>query len=570
MTNNKKQGGISEDTESITPLQYLFNVLERSSEGMLIADKAGKIRWANSALEAILEKPKKDICSTGLKIYFENDDNEDCFNIIMNDAIKDGEWEGNVRIISKQGHLKFAFLRMFINIGAGGGIDYITGIFKDITEEKKKERTIYELEYIDTLTKLYNKEYLIKTIDRETEVIKKDEKIAVICLDLNCFKTINDLQGRYVGDEILRYFTNQLKICTGNENIVARVGGDEFAVLIPQMNDISDAYNITNQLISNLNIPVTINKQEIFITFAAGICVYPDDTTNPEEILHYADIAMYNAKSEKNKYVVRFTNAMKDSLDDLFSMTNHLRSAIEKKELYLNYQPIFDIETGKMVSAEVLLRWNSEALGSIPPDRFIPIAEQSGQIIEIGDWVMREACRQSVIWSKAGYEKLPLAVNVSIKQLEAPDFPEKLKAIIEETGIETKYLEIEITESILPENYDEVTKVIEAIKSFGIKISIDDFGTGYSSLARLKEMAINKLKIDRAFINSLDENDSNDLVSSIISLGKSLNLKLVAEGIETEKQLNYLKHHNCQLGQGFLFSKPVDKDVFEDRLLVHY
>ncbi|MDF2820925.1 MAG: uncharacterized protein K0R15_1366 [Clostridiales bacterium] len=555
--------------ECIEQLKNFFCVFERNSEGVILTSVDGKTLWANAALGEIIGKSRHEISSEDVILYYEKENYTNCFETIMINTLKDGEWAGDVYLVDKQGHIKNIFLNMFLMRKSDNSIDKIAGIFKNITDEKSKDSTIYKLAYIDSLTNLYNKEYF--TLELENKILEASKnlnKLAVIYFDLNCFKTINDSQGRYVGDEVLKYFTQLLLQSAGENAIVARVGGDEFAVMIPRISNADDIYVVSDRLIKELNMPVIINEKEIFITFSAGICIYPDDTKSGEELLHYADIAMYNAKDEKDKNVVRFTNVMKNNLDEYFNISNHLRRAIEKNELSLNYQPIVDINTEKMVGAEVLLRWNNKTLGSIPPDKFIPIAETCGQILEIGEWVLREACKQSVEWYNKGYERIPLAVNVSIKQLEHNDFIHKLKAIIEDTGINTDYLEIEITESISTENYDEILLVLEQIKNFGIKISIDDFGTGYSSLARLKAMAIHKLKIDRAFINDLNEVDKTELVSSIIALGKALDLKLVAEGIENVRQLDFLKDKSCQYGQGFLFSKPVTKDLFEDCLVL--
>jgi EAL domain-containing protein (putative c-di-GMP-specific phosphodiesterase class I) len=297
------------------------------------------------------------------------------------------------------------------------------------------------------------------------------------------------------------------------------------------------------------------------------VSLFPDDTYDAEELMHNADIAMYKAKKDRENKVVRFTEKMREDLDEQFKLSNHLRKAIEKNELSIHYQPIVNIRSGEITSAEALLRWNHSIYGYIPPSKFIPIAEANGLIIEIGQWVLKEVCKQNLKWQSLGLKKIPIAVNISVKQLEDDFFISKIKDIIKSTGISPEYLELEMTESISMNNVDKIIKVLKELSALKIKISIDDFGTGYSSLGKLKKLSINKLKIDRSFINDLNEDQETEIVSAIIALANTLGIHIIAEGIETQEQLKFLQSKECYFGQGFLFSEPLELKRFEQVLL---
>ncbi|TCT16297.1 diguanylate cyclase (GGDEF)-like protein [Natranaerovirga pectinivora] len=426
------------------------------------------------------------------------------------------------------------------------------------TQDKLKEYA-----HKDLLTSLYNRTFFMKEIKDQINKAKSlNKNIAILYFDIDNFKTINDTMGHEIGDIVLKMFADELKKLSTVNDIVARLGGDEFAWLITDVKEESEIIHFTNLIKDKFKNPVNIYGNEFYITSSIGISLFPEDTTEAEELMLNADIAMYQAKKEKEKKVIRFIRSMKEDLDEQFKLSTHLRKAIEKDELSVYYQPIVNINTGELISAEALLRWKHSMYGNIPPSKFIPIAEANGLIKEIGDWVLIQVCKQNKKWQEEGYKKIPIAVNISVKQLEEENFADKVLGILKNEQLDPEYIELEITESISMSNLDRVIETLQRFRENNIKISMDDFGTGYSSLGKLKKLAINKLKIDRSFINDLNGQET-ELVTAIIAMANSLGLNIIAEGIETNEQLNFLQNKNCLFGQGYLFSRPLEKVSFE-------
>ena len=437
-----------------------------------------------------------------------------------------------------------------------------------MTQSKAKEDKIHYLKYRDSLTGLHNRHYFISKLKNEIYCAKEsNERLAILYFDLDGFKRVNDTLGHSIGDKLLFSFANKIKKYIKEIDTLARLGGDEFVVLLSRLKNDTNIDKIAKRIISIFDEPFLVDNNKLFISASIGISVFPDDGNSAEILIRNADIAMYRAKNNKNLIYKRYTHEMQHDIDEQFKLGNDLRSAISRQELEIYYQPIIDIETNNIVAAEALLRWNHNKLGLISPSKFIPVAENIGLINNIGEWVLLEACKQNIKWQKQGYKPIVICVNISVKQLEKPDFVSIVKNILDDTGINAKYLELEITESISMKNIDEIIKILSQLESLGIKLSIDDFGTGYSSLGQLKKLSINKLKIDRSFISEIsDTNNSTAIVSAIIALANNLELKIVAEGIETNEQLKFLKDNKCQYGQGYLFSKPINSANFENLL----
>jgi diguanylate cyclase (GGDEF)-like protein/PAS domain S-box-containing protein len=426
---------------------------------------------------------------------------------------------------------------------------------RDITERKKSEQTIKTMAYHDSLTGLPNRNkfglYLNDFIREQ-----KEEALAIFFLDLDRFKFINDTKGHSIGDLLLKKVADRLQQAIGNAGIVSRYGGDEFIILAKQM-DKQKASELAGKIIKIFSKHFELDQYTYFITPSIGISLYPEDGTDVETLIQKADTAMYQAK-ERGKNNFQFYSCKLATLSlRKIELETDLRKALEQNELQLYYQPQINIETGKMVGVEALLRWTHPKLGNISPSEFIPLAEDSGLIVPIGLWVLETACEQNKAWQDAGFEAMPIAVNISVRQFQDEQFVDKVLSIVELTGLNPAYLELEITESIL-QNKNESTKILNQLKEHGIRFSIDDFGTGYSSLSYLRYLPLDKIKIDKSFLDQIDvDSHQRTMVKTIIDMGNNLGFTVVAEGIEKPEQVNILKEYACQIGQGYYYSKPL-------------
>jgi diguanylate cyclase (GGDEF)-like protein/PAS domain S-box-containing protein len=439
---------------------------------------------------------------------------------------------------------------------------------RDISERKQAEQRISFLASHDTLTNLPNRTLLQ---DRLQQVIvhnrRRSIQAAVLFVDLDNFKVINDSLGYEVGDILLKDISAILVSMVRSEDTVARQGGDEFIILLSTISQPQDASIIAQKILDTLIQPFHINGKELHVTASIGITVFPDDGNDMESLLKNSDIAMYHAKEQgKNNYQF-FSAKMNEFASEKQALSSDLRHAVERNELFLVYQPVVDMVSGHIAGMEVLLRWQHPVLGLISPVKFIPLAEETGVILSIGEWVLRSACEQLVKWQQQGYEVPRLAVNLSAKQFRQKLLVENIAHILKETGTDSRYIGIEITESMLVQNIDEVVETLLKLSNMGLEISIDDFGTGYSSLSYLKRFPINKLKIDKSFVNDVATHpDDAAIVKAIVAMAHGLSMKVVTEGVETQAQLDFLREHGCELYQGYIFSKPLPASEIINKL----
>lgn len=441
----------------------------------------------------------------------------------------------------------------------------MAGSNMDITEQKRAEEKIKYLANYDSLTNLPNRNLLNEKISKAFKEAKTNEsKAALLYLDLDNFKTVNDMLGHNYGNILLKEISNKLKECVSDKDTVSRLGGDEFSILLPNIIESNYVIEVAEKINDLFKQPYILNGQEFFISVSTGIAVYPDDGEDAELLMKNADTAMYSRKnSGKNGYEF-YNRNMKNKVVERIQMENYLRHAIERDELVVYYQPQVDLSTGKISGFEALIRWNNPLKGMISPMEFIPIAEETGLIIEIDEWVLFTACKQTKLWQDMGYN-FNIAVNLSAKHFRQANLVENINSIIAETGINPRYVELEITETTAMENITDTIKTLKRFRDNGITISLDDFGTGYSSLNYLKRLPIDVLKIDKEFIYDIKEQEKQEeIVNIIISLAHSMNLKVVAEGVETVDKLNFLKEHNCDKVQGYYFSKPLNKEGIEE------
>jgi diguanylate cyclase (GGDEF)-like protein/PAS domain S-box-containing protein len=448
------------------------------------------------------------------------------------------------------------------------GNDAVCFMVHDMTERKRfEERLVYEATH-DTLTNLPNRNLLNDHLDRALDYVKRHQQsLALFLLDLDNFKIVNDTLGHSAGDRLLEEVAARLLQCVRKYDIVARLGGDEFVILMSGIRDSNHIISIADKVVSIFSQPFQIMDHEMFITVSVGIAVAPENGDKAEILLMNADTAMYHVKgSGKNGYEF-FNEEMNARISERLEQETRLRRALERNEFCLYYQPKIDLASGTIVGMEALIRWIPEKGRIVPPLDFIPLLEETGLIVPVGEWVIREACRQNREWHLAGLENLVVSTNMSARQFYQGNLPEVIAQILRETSLEPKYLKIELTESIVMQDIDMAVGILNRLKEMGLSLSIDDFGTGYSSLAYLKRFPVDELKIDKSFVNGLgtDLNDST-IVNTIISMAHSMRLKVVAEGVETADQLELLRERSCEEVQGFYFSKPLAPGLFEEMM----
>jgi diguanylate cyclase (GGDEF)-like protein/PAS domain S-box-containing protein/hemerythrin-like metal-binding protein len=430
---------------------------------------------------------------------------------------------------------------------------------RDITERKAAEERIQFLAYHDALTELPHRTLLHNRLDSAlTDARRRGEKIALMYLDLDEFKSINDSFGHLFGDILLKDVAKRIKHCGREQDMVARVGGDEFLILLGGAKDPADAAIAVQRIMAALNEGFVIQGQLLNVSCSVGISMFPEHGADSETLIKNADSAMYSAKAEGRNRMRFFTDEMNAEAVERLTMDKNLRLALDREEFFLVYQPQIEIESGKITGFEALIRWQQPEMGLVPPDRFISIAERNGLIVPIGEWVLRTACAQAKRWQDSGLPAVPVAVNVSAVQFRQEGFTDLIRKVLSEIGLSAQYLELELTESLLLSNADLVLATLLDLKKMGLQLAIDDFGTGYSSLSYLTRFPVDKLKIDRSFIREVAVNSNDAAIAiAIISMAKNLHLKVIAEGVENEEQQFFLRAHGCDEMQGFYFSKPL-------------
>jgi diguanylate cyclase (GGDEF)-like protein len=475
------------------------------------------------------------------------------------DIKNNGIWKGEILDRKKNGD-NYAASESIIAVKDKDGviINYI-GISHDITQTKENEEHIKQLAYYDFLTKLPNR----KLFEQEVESFIKssrynERKLALLFLDLDNFKWVNDSLGHHYGDRILLHVSNLLKATLTQETALARLGGDEFVIITPYQ-DLLSVSQLATKIINTLRYPIALDKHEINLSWSIGVSLFPENGTTYGTLLQNADTAMYKAKERGKNTFKYFNPTMNELAKRRLNLDSRLRFAASHNEFTLAYQPKYTYTKDKTEGFEALIRWNDSKLGSVAPDEFISVAEQSGYIYEIGHWVLQRAMQDlKTIQSQMEDESYTMAINISGKQLEDSRFVKDVKKLLEKNKILKHTIEFEITETAVMQNIQKVIPVLEAFKELGIKLSIDDFGTGYSSMAYLKKMPLNTLKIDREFIKDIHEdNEDRAIVEATIALAKALKLNIVAEGVETKEHLEILKEMQCDTIQGFFYSRPI-------------
>jgi diguanylate cyclase (GGDEF)-like protein/PAS domain S-box-containing protein len=547
-------------------------ILDETADAYYEVDLAGNFTFVNDAICRHIGYSREELLGTSFRGSIDKEDIKTVYNAFSR-IYTTGKPERDIfyRVIRKDGTTGFAENSGFPLQNKKGEIIGFRGIGRDITERKQAEEKIQYLATHDTLTGLPNRSMFSQLLNYAIQTAQRyGRQFAVLFIDLDRFKIINDTLGHEAGDQLLKEIATRLKQQLRAVDVVGRLGGDEFVILIEEVSDSNQVATVAHKILTSVIKPITLMGQESRITASIGICMYPKDAEDEQSLMKNADIAMYLAKEEgKNNYQFYSKDIQSKSLEHLSIETN-LRFALEHNELSLHYQAKVDCKTNAITGVEALLRWQNPYLGSVTPTQFIPVAEESGLIIPIGKWVLKTACAQNVAWQQQGLPPVCMAVNLSLRQLTDDNLIDDIRTALNDSGMAPNLLELEITESMVMNNPARIISILTKIKSMGVRLAIDDFGTGYSSLAKIQHFPVDTLKIDRSFIrNILEDAEDKAIAEAIIAMGKTLSLTVVAEGVETVEQMSFLKEHSCDEMQGYYFSKPVVPEQFADLLREH-
>ena len=542
-------------------------IFEHSEESILITDADRRILSVNPAFNRMTGYGEEDVIgrlpgllrSARHPLHF--------YEELWRRVETDGGWHGEVWTRRKNGEDFPSWASISLVRNREGQICNYFSIFTDITERKAAEERIHNLAYYDSLTGLPNRALLNKLVDQAlAEARRKRRHGALLFIDLNRFKPINDSLGHGVGDRLLQQVAERLRNAVRSEDVVARLGGDEFVVALFDIARREHAAMVARKLIAALDTPFLIDGHELRVGLSIGISVYPRDARQTETLLRMADIAMYRSKETGQDGYTFYSREMNQRAMERLRIESGLRQGIERNELLLHYQPKVDIATGRIVGAEALVRWQHPDLGLMPPDAFIPIAEESGQIARLSAWVLESALEQTHVWAAAGLPEFKVAINLSARDF-SPDLAERLSALLRAHAVAPHRVELEITEGMLTHSSKDVIAMMDELAALGVSLALDDFGTGYSSLAYLKRFPIDTLKIDRSFVTGIPQDgDDCAIAGAIISMAQRLGHRVIAEGVETRAQLEFLRSLGCQEIQGHYFSPPVPASSFEAML----
>jgi diguanylate cyclase (GGDEF)-like protein/PAS domain S-box-containing protein len=560
---------ITERHKQITRLHLYATLFENTHEGVMVTDVQGNICMVNHAFTKLTGYTESEALGMRPNILKSGRHELPFYKNLWSQLLTEGHWQGEIWNRRKNGEIYPELLNISSVYDDQDKLKYYVGIFSDISQLKKTEAELEYLAHHDPLTRLANRRLLMSQLEYGLKAAhRKQERLALLIMDLDRFKDINDSYGHLIGDELLQLVANRLNHRLRESDLVARLGGDEFAVLMQGIEHPEDAAILARDIIQTLNESSQLQGGlELQVGTSIGISLYPEHGTTAETLLQHADTALYQAKKEGRGRFCYFSEDLTHAARQRIEIHNNLRHALAENRLSVFYQPQIEFESGNIVGAEALLRWHDPELGTISPELFIPVAEETGLISRIGEWVIREVCRQGKKWLDQGYPPLSLAVNLSVHQLRQGDFVEKVRCIIDESGYPAGQLSFEVTESAIMERETEAIEVLNQLRRMGLHLSIDDFGTGYSSLAHLQRMPLDELKIDKSFIDEIPhKREDMEITSTIIAMAKNLGLIVLAEGVETNAQYNFLQQQECDFYQGYLISPPIDAAAFTSLL----
>ncbi|AVR96332.1 EAL domain-containing protein [Pseudoduganella armeniaca] len=558
--------------EAEEKLRLSATVLEHIGDAVMVVDAAGRIVAVNPAFTQITGYTESEALGQDLYLTRSSRHDDTLREELWRQLVETGYWYGELWCVRKNGEqfleeLTITAVRSTPDNGAeaeakaeqaGAPVTHYVAVFSDITQVKQSQEKLDHMAHHDPLTQLPNRllfnDRLQHAIDRAA---RTGDQLALLFIDLDRFKTVNDTLGHHIGDELLVQVARALAGKLRDGDTLARLGGDEFVVLLEDVEGQYGTTLVAEKLVAMFEQPFLVAGHELFVTCSVGVSLYPHDATDLNMLIRNADVAMYQAKARGRNGYRFYAPEMSGEGVARLQLETYLRRAIEKDEIFLHYQPQVEIDTGRLIGVEALVRWNHPQLGLVPPFRFIPLAEDTGFINQLGQWVLQQACRQMVRWQEAGLDVPKIAVNLSVRQFERGTIVEVVGAILRETGLAAERLQLEVTESLIM-NTGDALAYINGLHAIGVSLAIDDFGTGYSSLAYLKQMPVQTLKIDRSFIKDISTDVNDEAIAiAIIQLGKSMNLSVIAEGVETDEQAAFLLRHGCNRAQGYLYSRPV-------------
>ena len=554
---------ITEQKNTEETLRLAASVFESSAEGVIITDSSANIVDVNHSFINITGYSKKEALGKNPRFLKSGLTPTSLYSDIWRSLTTKGVWQGELTNKRKDGSVFSVWQTISAVKDSDGGLSHYVSVFSDITQLKESQERIHYLAFHDSLTNMPNRRMLMERLELLVENFARTKQpFALVYLDLDNFKNINDTLGHSEGDRVLERVAVQLG--QYHADFISRVGGDEFVLLIESTANRRMLAATVTKLLDNVCRPFESNGNTITVSASAGICTFPQDGYQATDLLKHADIAMYRAKNKGRNTYAFFDQSMSEMVVERAKIESELRLAIERDEFSLVYQPQFNVKTKQLVGAEALIRWQSTKLGFIPPDKMIPVAEESGLILSIGQWVLNEAARQTREWLDKGIDIGRIAINIAGPQIRSGNLVEEVTNALDTHSLQASHIALEITETFIMQNVDTSINQLKVLDDMGVEIAIDDFGTGYSSLSSLKRLPINKLKIDKSFIREVPE-DADDvaIVKTVIALGKSLGLKVIAEGVETIEQEEFLHHEKCDELQGYLYSKPIKPQDIE-------
>jgi diguanylate cyclase (GGDEF)-like protein/PAS domain S-box-containing protein len=548
-------------------LRQTSAVFDNASEGMIITDENTQIIAVNEAFTAITGYSEADIMGLTPAALQSGRQDKAFYRELWRSIQEHGFWRGEIWNRRKDGTIYPEWLSISRVINDSGEVINYVASFSDITPLKNTEQRLQYMAHHDSLTGLPNRDLFNLRLEQAIEKTKQqNHKLAVLFIDLDNFKHINDSLGHDVGDEVLRTLAERLNIAQSTHNTIARLGGDEFAIVMEGINSAQQASDLARQVLLAVNPEIKLSSHRFSLGVSIGISIFPEDGSSPVELLRNADSAMYHAKANGRNQFYHYTQDLTDNAFERMFLEHDLRKAIANNEFTVLYQPKFSLSDGSLCGAEALVRWQHPELGLVPPDTFIPLAEETGLVVPLGLAVLRLACRDVAAWHRDGHNPGRVSINLAGKQLRGPNIVTQIALIIAETGCNPEWLELEITESFIMSEAENSIEKLQDIRDMGIRLAIDDFGTGYSSLSYLKRLPIDVLKIDRSFVQGVpDDEEDCAIIQAITALAKSLDLSLIAEGVENDQQAAFLQSIGCNEVQGFHYAMPMAKDVLTKR-----
>jgi len=550
-------------------IRKLSRAVEQSPVAIMIADTTGRIEYVNPKFTHLTGYMAAEAIGENPRMLKSGETTSEEYGRLWRTISEGREWRGELQNKNKAGELFWVSASISPITDGEGKITHFISFQENITERKQAEETIRRMAYFDSLTSLPNRHLFLEILQKSlAQAQRYKHLLGVLFLDLDRFKYVNDTLGHFVGDQLLQAVAQRLKECCRREgDTVARCGGDEFMILVPKLDDLQQTVRVAQKIIDAFDNPFVVAEHQLSISTCIGISIFPHDGADVDTLIKKADMAMYRAKEEgKGKYHL-YLPTMDSRAFERMALENDLRKALEQEDFFLFFQPKVNTRTGRIISVEALARWLHPGFGLVPPTQFIPLAEETGLILPLGEWVLRAACIQNKAWQKAGYAPVRVAVNFSLRQLQQLNLVEMVTKVLDETGLDPCWLELELKENIMLEDEGVTAETLGRLKELGIHISIDDFGIGYFNIGHMKRLPFDTLKIHQSLIKGIDSDPSDKIFAEgLIRMARSLHLVVAAEGVETRGQHEQLKSLKCDEIQGYLISKPLPPEELEKLL----